>query len=84
MPHRRRRTAPEDIAKTPLIIGAPSVPEAERLAALRKAFFAAGHDARPWLDGWYPETLRMQHEAAQGVPQSEYWAGGNLLAPMTR
>jgi hypothetical protein len=35
----------------------------QRLAALEKAFFAAWHDAQPWLDGWYPATLAMQREA---------------------
>jgi pimeloyl-ACP methyl ester carboxylesterase len=70
--------APEDIAKTPLMIGDPSVPEAERLAALKRAFFAPGHDARPWLDGWYPETLRMQHGAAQTVVRPDYWNSGGV------
>ena len=71
---------PPDIAKTPLIAGDLSRPEAERLDVLRRAFFAPGHNARAWLTGWYPETLRMQHEAAQAVPQSVYWACGR--APM--
>lgn len=55
----------EDIAKTPFIAGDISAPESDRLAALRKAFFAPGHDARLWLDGWYQATLKMQHGAAQ-------------------
>ncbi len=71
---------PPDIAGTPLLAGNLSRPEAERLEALRRAFFAPGHDARPWLAGWYPATLRMQHEAAQAVPLSAYWACGQ--APM--
>lgn len=71
---------PPDIAQTPLLIGDLSRPEAERLDLLRRAFFAPGHDARPWLAGWYPETLQMQHEAARAVPPSTYWACGR--APM--
>ena len=67
---------PPDIATAPLVVGDPTRPEAERLATLRKAFFAPSHDARPWLAGWYPATLRMQHEAAQAVPPSIYWACG--------
>lgn len=59
-----------DIATAPFVVGDPTRPEAERLATLRKAFFAPSHDARPWLAGWYPATLRMQHEAAQAVPPS--------------
>ena len=69
---------PPEIAKTPLIAGDPARPQAERLDVLRRTFFAPGHDARPWLSGWYPETLRMQHEAAQAVPQSVYWACGRV------
>jgi pimeloyl-ACP methyl ester carboxylesterase len=68
----------EDIAKTPFIAGDTSAPEADRLAALRKAFFAPRHDASLWLDGWYPATLKMQHAAAQTVPPSEYWACGDV------
>ena len=71
---------PPNIAMTPLIAGDLDRPEAERLDVLRRAFFAPGHDARPWLAGWYPQTLRMQHEAAQAVPPSAYWACGR--APM--
>ena len=69
---------PPDVAKTPLIAGDLSRPEAERQDVLRRAFFAPGHDARPWLAGWYPQTLRMQHEAAQAVPLSDYWACGRV------
>ena len=67
---------PPEIAKTPFIAGDLDRPEAERLDALCCAFFAAGHDARPWLAGWYPATLKMQHEAAQAVPPAAYWACG--------
>ncbi len=71
---------PADIAKAPLIVGDLTRPEAERLAVLRKAFFAPGHDASIWLAGWYPGTLKMQHEAAQAVPLAAYWGCGR--APM--
>ena len=65
-----------DINETPFIAGDPSRPEAERLAALRKAFFAPGHDARPWLEGWYPETLAMQRAAVKATDLKAYWPGG--------
>ena len=63
---------PEEVSRTPFIAGDPSVPEAERLAALRQAFFAPGHDPRIWLDGWYPATLKMEQEAvkASGLKDS--------------
>ena len=71
---------PPEIARAPFFAGDLSQPEPERLEVLRRAFFAPGHDATPWLAGWYPETLKMQHEAAQAVPVSAYWACGR--APM--
>jgi pimeloyl-ACP methyl ester carboxylesterase len=49
----------------------------ERLAALKKGFFAPGHDPAVWLQGWYPETMRMEVHCASTVPQSEYWSAGS-------
>lgn len=69
---------PEDIATAPFVIGDPSVSEAERLATLRKAFFAPNHDASIWLKGWYPETLKMQRAAAKAVNLDEFRACGNV------
>ncbi len=58
---------PDDIANAPFVAGDLSKPEYQRLAVLRKAFFAPNHDARIWLRGWYPDTLKMQHEAAKAT-----------------
>jgi hypothetical protein len=69
---------PEDIGKTPFIAGDTSAPEADRLAALRKAFFAPNHDASIWLKGWYPETLKMQCAALKAAPFSGYWASASV------
>jgi pimeloyl-ACP methyl ester carboxylesterase len=69
---------PEDIGKTPFIAGDTSAPEADRLAALRKAFLAPNHDASIWLKGWYPETLKMQRAALKAAPFSGYWACGSV------
>ena len=51
-------------------------PEAERLGALQMAFFAPGHDARVWLNGWYPEVDESQFAAGRATKQSEWWPGG--------
>jgi pimeloyl-ACP methyl ester carboxylesterase len=51
-------------------------PEAERLEALRMAFFAPGHDARVWLTGWHPEVDEAQFAAGRATKQSEWWPGG--------
>ena len=69
---------PEDIGKTPFIAGDTSAPEPDRLAALRKGFFAPNHDASIWLGGWYPATLKMQRAALKAVPLSDYWACGHV------
>jgi pimeloyl-ACP methyl ester carboxylesterase len=72
------KTVPPDINSAPFRAGDLTLPEDERLAALRLAFFAPGHDASIWLTGWYPETLRMQHAAvtADGFHPGRYWAAG--------
>jgi pimeloyl-ACP methyl ester carboxylesterase len=53
-----------------------SRPEAERLEALRMAFFAPGHDARVWLSGWHTEVDESQFAAGRATRQSEWWPGG--------
>ena len=67
-----------DISKTPGIVSDPSVPEAERIAALRKAFFAPDHDPRIWLGGWYHDTYLMQHEAVKASGIKDSWACGTV------
>jgi pimeloyl-ACP methyl ester carboxylesterase len=57
---------PEDIGKTPFIAGDPSGPEADRLAALRKAFFAPNHDASIWLEGLVSRDAEDAARHAQG------------------
>jgi pimeloyl-ACP methyl ester carboxylesterase len=56
--------------------GDTSRPEAERLQALRTAFFAPGHDARVWLTGWHTEVDEAQFVAGRATKQSEWWSGG--------
>ncbi len=68
----------EDVSETPFIAGDLSRPEAERLAALQKAFFAPGHDASVWLKGWYPATMKMEYEAARASGVKDSWACGSV------
>lgn len=49
-------------------------PEAARLAALRRVFFADGNDARPWLDGWHPELAPAYRRAAKVPARSAWWS----------
>ncbi|HWC22748.1 MAG TPA: alpha/beta hydrolase [Flexivirga sp.] len=58
--------------------GDPTRPEHERLECLRRAFFAPGHDARPWLTGWSVETHAAQTHARNTTPIDAYFAGGTV------
>jgi pimeloyl-ACP methyl ester carboxylesterase len=53
-----------------------SLPNEERLAALRFAFFAPGNDPTAWLHGWHPEIRNFQRAAVAAVRQDEWWSGG--------
>ena len=50
--------------------------DADRLAALRFAFFAPGNDPTVWLNGWHPEIRDSQRAAVAAVKQDEWWSGG--------
>lgn len=52
-----------------------SLPDEQRLEALRVNFFAAGNDATLWLKGWHTNVRLMQVE--KPVPQSVWWGAGN-------
>jgi pimeloyl-ACP methyl ester carboxylesterase len=71
------RTVAPEVDSAPFRAGDPALPEDERLAALRLAFFAPGHDPSGWLTGWHPDTLRMQQAAVTGIDVDRYWAAGN-------
>ena len=54
----------------------PSLPDAERIAALQFAFFASGNDPCVWLTGWYPEVLAAERIAGDRTSREEDFAGG--------
>mgnify|MGYP001401659592 CR=1 FL=1 len=56
--------------------GDPTLPDADRLAALQRAFFAPGNDPKVWLGGWHPEVRERQRAAAAAVPRSAWWSAG--------
>jgi len=72
-------TNPPEIGAAPRIAGNLNLPEAERRAALRLAFFKQGHDESSWLHGWFPATQRMQIDCRekQGVQRSDWWHAGS-------
>jgi hypothetical protein len=63
------------MAIAPFLAANLTLPEEERLAVLQGAFFASGHDARPWLEGWSSKTLAMQRAGVHGLNVADYWAG---------
>jgi pimeloyl-ACP methyl ester carboxylesterase len=54
-----------------------SLPEAERLRYLQRAFFAPGHDPHVWLSGWYPEAMKAESAAEAATPVDAWFACGN-------
>jgi pimeloyl-ACP methyl ester carboxylesterase len=54
-----------------------ALPDEERLKSIQYAFFAPGHDARVWLNGWYPEVSESQRLAGKATKQSDWWSGGD-------
>lgn len=51
-------------------------PDAERLADLRLAFFAPGHDPAVWLQGWSPALARAQGIATWSTAPNLWWTAG--------
>ena len=58
------------------LAGDTKLSDEERLKYLRTAFFAPGHDATPWLKGWFAEAEEAQLAAGRATKQSEWWSGG--------
>ncbi|HKW36276.1 MAG TPA: alpha/beta hydrolase [Burkholderiales bacterium] len=56
----------------------PSLPAAERLKYLQFAFFAPGHDASEWLEGFFPEVNASQRAAGLATPQEAWWGAGGV------
>lgn len=68
---------PPEISRTPHDACDPIAPTEKRLAALRKGFFAPNHDARIWLDGWYPETMQMQVASVARTAVGDFAGAGS-------
>ncbi len=55
-----------------------SLPDEPRLEALRRGFFAPGHDPTSWLAGWSDDAIRAQAVAVAATPQAVYWQAGGV------
>ena len=71
------KTYPKELAQAVTKCADPSLPDAERLGYLRFAFFAPGHDASGWLEGFYPEVNISQRAAGLATPQDAWWGSGS-------
>jgi pimeloyl-ACP methyl ester carboxylesterase len=67
---------PPELTAAVTAAGDLALPDEERLAALRFAFFAPGNDATVWLRGWHPGVRATQRAAAAATRQEEWWSGG--------
>ncbi len=56
--------------------GDPSLPDAERLQYLQRAFFAPGNDPSVWLTGWYPAAMAAESAASAATPVDVWFAAG--------
>ena len=72
------KSYPSALAEAVTKCADPSLPDAERLKYLQFAFFAPGHDASAWLEGFYPEVNASQRAAGLATPQEEWWSAGGV------
>jgi pimeloyl-ACP methyl ester carboxylesterase len=66
------RTFPPAMPQTLATASDATQPDAVRLAALRKGFFASGNNPAAWLHGWHPD-VRAAYRAAGAIPQKDTW-----------
>ena len=71
------KTYPKELAEAVTKCADPALPDAERLKYLRYAFFAPGHDASEWLEGFYPEVNASQRAAGIATPEEAWWSAGS-------
>jgi len=72
------KTYPDELRAVVQQSGDASLPDEQRLAALRKGFFLPPHDASVWLRGWAPAANKAQSVAASATKQAEYWQAGTV------
>ena len=68
---------PPELAEAVTQCADTSLSDAERLKHLEFAFFAPGHDASAWLEGFHPEVNASQRAAGLATPQSAWWGAGS-------
>jgi pimeloyl-ACP methyl ester carboxylesterase len=56
--------------------GDRTLPTAERLRYLQRAFFAPGHDPHVWLNGWHEQAQKAESAASAATPVDQWFAAG--------
>jgi pimeloyl-ACP methyl ester carboxylesterase len=76
-----RAIIPAHIRTAIMQSGDPTLSDAERLEALKIAFFAPGNDpvAAGWLKGWHPEIKKVQLAAESRTKDDEFIPAGRAL-----
>ncbi len=74
---------PQELTSAIDCLASESATTEERLAALRLAFFAEHYftehgQPEDWLDGWYPELIKLQRSARKATEKSSWWHGGTV------
>lgn len=54
-----------------------SLADDERVKAIAFCFFAPGHDASNWIDGWSSDAAEIQAEAGRNTKREEWWFAGS-------
>ncbi|MCC8466468.1 alpha/beta fold hydrolase [Photorhabdus bodei] len=67
---------PSELSDAIMVISDPESTREERLTKLRLAFFAAGNDPTPWLEGWHADVIKSQSSARELTNRKDWWAGG--------
>lgn len=70
------KTWPHQLSDAITTINDLSQPTALRLKALEFAFFAPGHDASSWLEGWHKDVTESQRAAGLNTNRESWWASG--------
>ena len=68
---------PKDLLVSLRDAGNVALPDQQRLAALRIAFFAPGNDPSIWLKGWHPKIAEYQRPIIASPKEQEWWSGGS-------
>jgi pimeloyl-ACP methyl ester carboxylesterase len=69
---------PPDVRESIMKSSDLSLPDAERIEHLKRAFFSPRSDPAVWLSGWHPDVKKAQRAATEATPQAEWWQAGNV------